>query len=107
MDLLQKLLDRFGARLRYVIVRNQLRGDDFSMLEKSGLQDRAVGLGARVITLKKLHDSVVQKIDAANASFWAAGNNSAPDGVSLGLMERQRLRLWLAHARAELKAAGL
>lgn len=107
VELLQKLLDRFGARLRYVIVRNQLRGDDFSLLEKSGLQDRALGLGARIVTLKKLHDTVVQKIDAANSSFWAAGNNSAPDGVSLGLMERQRLRLWLSHARAELKAAGL
>jgi hypothetical protein len=107
MELLQKLLDRFGARLRYVIVRNQLRGDDFGLLEKSGLQDRAVALGARIITLRRLHDSVVQKIDAANASFWAASNNSASDGVSLGLMERQRLRLWLAHARGELKAAGL
>lgn len=106
-ELLHKLLDRFGARLRYVIVRNQLRGEDFSLLEKSGLQDRAVALGARVITLKKLHESIVQKIDTANASFWAASNNSAPDGISLGLMERQRLRMWLAHARAELKAVEL
>ena len=29
VDLLKKLLDRFGHRLRYVLVRNQLRGDDF------------------------------------------------------------------------------
>src|SRR6266404_3648266 len=36
VDLLGKLLDRFGNRLRYVLVLNQLRGDDFRILEKSG-----------------------------------------------------------------------
>lgn len=30
------LFDRFGDRLRYVLVLNQLRGDDFSQLEASG-----------------------------------------------------------------------
>ena len=30
VDLLKKLLDRFGHRLHYVLVRNQLRGDDFT-----------------------------------------------------------------------------
>ncbi|WP_284620366.1 mobilization protein [Aquabacterium humicola] len=107
LELLAKLLDRFGARLRYVLVRNAVRGDDFGMLEKSGLQDRAVSLGARIVNLKRLHEGIVQKIDAANASFWAASNNSAPDSVSLGLLERQRLRIWLTHARAELKGAGV
>ncbi|NRF69038.1 mobilization protein [Aquincola sp. S2] len=107
LELLHKLLERFGARLHYVLVRNHVRGDDFGLLEKSGLQDRALALGARVINLKRLHDGVVQKIDAANSSFWAASNNNAPDGLSLGLLERQRLRIWLAHARHELKAAGV
>ena len=45
VDLLKKLLDRFGHRLRYVLVRNQLRGDDFSQLEQSGELERALGLG--------------------------------------------------------------
>ena len=41
VDLLARLLDRFGQRLRYVIVRNQLRGDDFGQLERSGQLERA------------------------------------------------------------------
>ena len=102
VDLLAKLLDQFGARLRYVLVRNQIRGDDFSQLDKSGEQNRAKALGAQVITLKRLHDSVVQKIDASNASFWAAKNSSGKEGPGLGLMERQRLKMWLAHAMAEI-----
>ena len=32
VDLLKKLLDRFGTGLRYVLVRNQVRGNDFSVL---------------------------------------------------------------------------
>jgi len=106
VDLLSRLLDRFGHRLRYVIVRNALRGDDFSQLEKSGLQERAVTLGASVMTLRHLHDSVALKIDAGNASFWAARNNPATDGPSLGLMERQRLKMWIQNAYEGFAGAG-
>jgi hypothetical protein len=102
VDLLARLLDQFGARLRYVLVKNQIRGDDFSQLEKSGEQARAVAFGARIITLKHLHDPVVQKIDASNASFWAAKNVTEKGGPGLGLMERQRLKMWLGHAMAEI-----
>ena len=105
VDLLARLLDRFGQRLRYVLVKNQLRGDDFAQLETSGQLERAVGLGARVITVKKLHDAVMQKIDAKNASFWAAKNSTGLDSPGLGLMERQRLKMWLASAYQELAKA--
>lgn len=107
VELLRRLLDRFGQRLHYVIVRNQLRGDDFSILERSGQLVRARGLGAKVIDLKHLHDPIVQKIDARNASFWSAKNSNAIDGASLTLMERQRLRLWMHNAYTGIAAAGV
>ena len=107
VDLLKKLLDRFGHRLRYVLVRNQLRGDDFSLLAQSGELERALGLGAKLVNIKHLHDALMQKIDAGNSSFWAAKNGGQGGGVKLGLMERQRLKLWLGHAYAEIDAAGV
>jgi hypothetical protein len=106
VDLLARMLDRFGARLHYVLVRNQLRGDDFSMLDKSGQLERALALGAKVVSLRHLQDTVAQKLDAHNASFWAAKNAPGGDGPGLGLMERQRLKMWMAHAYGELAAAG-
>ena len=107
IDLLAKLLDRFGHRVLYVVVRNQLRGSDFSMLEKSGELDRAVSLGARVLDLKQLHGPLVQKIDARNSSFWAAKTAASnPNAPVLGIMERQRLKLWMNHAFGELEKAG-
>jgi hypothetical protein len=107
VDLLAKLLDRFGQRLNYVIVRNQLRGDDFGQLERSGELDRAKSLGAHVMDLKRLHDSVVQKIDTRNASFWAARHSTGADGPGLGLMERQRLKIWMNHSYAALEALDI
>ena len=104
VELLRRLLDRFGQRLHYVIVCNQLRGDDFSMLAKSGQLERARGLGARVVEIRRLHDNVVQKIDARNASFWAAAHLSGGEGPGLGLMERQRLKMWLNASYASLSA---
>jgi hypothetical protein len=107
VDLLTRLLDRFGPRLHYILVRNPLRGDDFSLLEKSGQLARALSLGAKVVTLKRLHDSVVQKIDANNSSFWAARHVDGPAGAGLGLMERQRLKQWQMAAYGEFDRAGV
>jgi hypothetical protein len=107
VDLLTRLLDRFGQRLHYVIVRNQLRGDDFGQLDRSGELERARGLGAKVMDLKKLHDAVVQKIDMRNSSFWAARHTSTVDGPGLGLMERQRLKTWMNSTYAALEAVGV
>lgn len=106
VDLLERLLDRFGQRLHYVLVLNQLRGDDFTLLEQSGQQARAVGMGAQVITIKHLHDAVIRKIDGHNASFWSAGHVTGAEGPGLGLMERQRLKMWIQHANAQLALAG-
>lgn len=100
VELLGKVFDHFGPRVRYVLVLNQLRGNDFGQFERSGLRERAESLGARTMTLKQLYQGVVQKIDTHDSSFWSALQAGSPAG--LGLLERQRLKLWLGHANAEL-----
>lgn len=105
VDLLQRLLDRHDPRLRYVLVCNALRGNDFGLLEASGQLERARALGAQVLHLGQLQDAVVQKIDQRSASFWAARNLIGPDGPGLGMMERQRLKQWLTQSLAELARA--
>jgi len=107
VNLLQRLLDRFGQRLSYVLVLNELRGDDFGNLERSGQFERAKALGARVVRLKHLQDVVLRKIDATDSSFWAARTMASNEGPKLGLLERQRLKMWMAHASAEITAAGV
>ena len=105
VDLLGRLLDRFGTSLKYVLVRNQVRGNDFSVLEQSGQQARALGLGARIVSVKKLHESAINKIDATSSSFWTAKNGDGQ--AALGLMDRQRVKMWLRDVYRDLDEVGV
>ena len=102
VDLLKKLFDRFGTRLTYVLVLNQLRSETFDIFYASGEREHAKELNARVITLKRLHEPVINKIDAGSTSFWAAKNRSTTEVKGLGLLERQRVKLWLRAAYEQL-----
>ena len=107
VDLLKKLVDRFGSRLNYVLVLNQLRGENFDIFDKSGERERAVGLNAKIISLKRLHEPVITKIDAGSTSFWAAKNKSETEVKGLGLLERQRVKMWLKHAYEQIDSVGI
>jgi hypothetical protein len=98
VDLLKRLFDQYEQRLRYVIVQNQLRGDDFDILKGSGLLERAQVYDASVISIKRLHDASMTKIDAGSNSFWTATQPEDQGGMKLGILERQRVRTWLKSA---------
>ena len=107
VDLLKKLLDRFGTGFKYVLVRNQIRGNDFSTLEQSGEQARALALGAKIVSIKRLHESVMLKIDAGSSSFWKAKSATDPASGGLGLMDRQRVKMWLRDVYREIDDVGI
>jgi hypothetical protein len=102
IGLLQQLFDEFGGGARYVVVKNLGRGKDFSAFEASAARAAAERLGAAVIELPELHAATMRKLDHDNLSFWAAGNNKA---AGLGLMERQRVKVWTRRAYAQFDAA--
>ncbi len=107
VDLLKRLLDRHGTRLNYALVLNEVRGDDFRILDASGEKERALGMGAAVVHIKRLHEVSMIKIDASSASFWAVANKSDADTSGLRLMERQRVKVWLRYAFAEIAKPGI
>ena len=101
VDLLDRLVNTYGAGPNYFVVKNQGRGSDFSQLEDSAALKKAVALGGHVITLGQLHEASMRKIDRQNASFWAAiHTTSGPD--ALGMLERQRVKTWLRGTYATL-----
>jgi len=101
VDLLGRLLETYGEGPNYFVVRNLGRGSDFSLLEQSPALQRVLDMGGRLITLPQLHEASMNKIDRQNVSFWAAINNrDMPD--ALGLLERQRVRVWLRAIYATL-----
>ncbi len=98
VDLLKRLFDQYEGRLHYVIVQNQLRGDDFEILKTSGLLERAQTLNASVMAIKRLQEASMTKIDAGSNSFWTATQPEDKGGMKLGILERQRVRSWLKSA---------
>ncbi len=106
VDLLGTALAAYGDQLQHVLVRNQLRGDDFALLEASAAWVRAQALGAQVLDLRHLNDAVMHKIDATSSSFWAASQAADKDSTGLGMMDRQRVKVWLREAYAGLERVG-
>jgi hypothetical protein len=104
VDLLKLLLDRYEGRLKYVIVQNQLRGDQFDILKASGLLERAQALAAKVVVIKRLQEAAMTKIDGTSSSFWAATQKAEAGPTPLGILERQRVRTWLAGAYEAIRA---
>jgi hypothetical protein len=107
VDLLDKLLSQFGTQLNYVLVQNQVRDEQFNILEHSGVKDRALAFDAKVMTLKRLHTPVMTKVDSNSYSFWAAKNKDTESSYPLGLLERQRMKIWLNHAYSEISNIGV
>jgi hypothetical protein len=104
VDLLRQLLERYQSRLNYVLVQNQLRGSHFRIFDESGLAARAREYHARIIGIRRLHESTMIKIDAASSSFWAAARGD-DQTLGLGVLERQRLNTWLHNAYEALATA--
>ena len=94
VELLGRLLNTYENGPNYFVVKNFGRGSDFSQLDSSAAFEKALSLGARVITLPPLHEASMRKIDRQNVSFWAAVHTKTQDD-SLGLLERQRVKSWL------------
>jgi hypothetical protein len=103
IGLLQRLIDRYGDAAAYVVVQNYGRGKDFSAFRDSPARAAAAAVGARFIELPELHPATMRKVDHLAASFWAAGQ-SRPGG--LGLMDRQRLKVWMRKANEQIASLG-
>lgn len=106
VDLLDTLLETYGNDPRYIVVRNEGRGSDFSLLDNSDALKKARTLGAKVITLPQLHESSMRKIDRRNASFWASTQTKTGEDA-LGMLERQRVKSWLKHSYAAFDSLSL
>ena len=100
--LLENLLATYGETPNYIVVKNYGRGNDFSQLEASSAYQKVQELGGNtIISLSQLHEASMRKIDKGNVSFWAAINTTKGDNA-LGMLERQRVKMWLKGAYAEM-----
>jgi hypothetical protein len=107
VELLRRLLDQFGERLKVVLVLNQIRGERFDLLEASCQRRRVEGHGGKTMVLQRLSDATMLKIDAESRSFWSALNHAAGAEGNLGMLERQRVWVWIKRAYEEIDRIGV
>jgi hypothetical protein len=103
---LERLLGRYENRVRYCIVKNQGRGKDFTLFDRSPVRATAERLGAVVLDLPELYAAAMQKIDRLDASFWIAVNGAQSGPDALNRMDRQRVKVWLTAAYEQLGKLG-
>ncbi|MBK1882805.1 hypothetical protein JIN85_10290 [Luteolibacter pohnpeiensis] len=107
LEMLGRLLDDFKTGVRYVVVLNHGRGSRFDAFFASREKNRAVELGAKIIELPKLSEGSMRLVDHSNSSFWAAAHGGTNGEQLLGLLDRQRVKIWLKKVYAELDKLGL
>ncbi|MBC8209701.1 MAG: mobilization protein [Gammaproteobacteria bacterium] len=101
INLLEKLLNSYTqSSLRFVVVENLGRGDNFEGFLRSQTFRKAQSRNADFVTLDKLETRLTQKIDFNNLSFWAAAN----DRQLIGFVERKRMKVWLDNNYQQLDA---
>ncbi len=101
INLLERLLRTFAAPASFVVALNHGRGRNFANFHASAAKALAVERGATILELRGLHEASMRKIDLHDASFWAASNHRGTD-TSLGLLERQRVKVWLSRTYEDL-----
>jgi hypothetical protein len=102
---LDKALDRYTDRVAHVVVRNHARSKDFSQLQAAPAMAKLAALSGAVIDLPELDASAMYKLDSGGLSFWAGAHVNEGEGA-LKPLERERVKLWLARAYAELDKLG-
>ena len=101
ISLLEGLVKTFGNKVQYVVVLNHGRGRNFANFNASAAKALALEHGATILELRGLHEATMRKIDLHNTSFWAAINHRGTDR-SLGILERQRVKVWLHKTYSDL-----
>ncbi|MDF1762906.1 MAG: mobilization protein MobD [Oleibacter sp.] len=100
-NLVANFLTKYGKQLPIVLVKNHGRGQDFSALDKVLGQKNLHA--TEQIELPELYASTMSNIDHLNINFWAAANQTERPGGVLGLMERQRTRVWIKKAYSQIE----
>lgn len=101
MHMLKHLLKTIEEpSLQLVVVQNLGRAKDFSLFEQTPTYDQAKVRGAKFIHLTALPESLVQKIDFNDLSFWAAANNKQ----LMSTVERHRINTWLSMSYRKIHA---
>jgi cellulose biosynthesis protein BcsQ len=102
VDQVQRLADQFGKKCNYVVVRNAAHSDSFALFESSEVRAQLKDkFGGREIEMSRLHDWLVEALNAENLTITAATKHS-----TFSLLDRQRLQTWQRKLYTEIESVA-
>jgi hypothetical protein len=104
LDQIQRVVEELDDKASYVIVRNQVHGESFTLYDRSAVRVRVLKkLGGREITMTRMEEWLVEGLNRENVTVTAAAKHE-----SFYLLDRQRLLTWQRKLYGEIESiAGL
>jgi cellulose biosynthesis protein BcsQ len=102
VDQLQRIVTKLENTCAYVVLRNQVHDDTFTVYDQSVVRRRLrKELGAKEITMTKLQPWLVEELSLKNLPV-----SSAIQDGQLYLLDRQRLQTWQRKLYTEIESAA-
>ena len=102
LDQLQRITTKLGDTCSYVVLRNEVHNDSFTIYEQSAVRKRLrKELGAKEITMTRLQPWLVEELSLKNLPITVAVKDGA-----FYLLDRQRLQTWQRKLYIEIESAA-
>lgn len=102
LDQIQRVVEAMADRARFVIIRNQVHGEAFTLYDQSSVRVRLLKkLGAKEITMARMEDWLVEGLNRTNLTITLAAKHE-----SFHLLDRQRLATWQRKLYEQIESAA-
>ena len=102
LDQVQRVVEAMADHARFVIIRNQVHAESFSLYDKSAVRVRLLKqLDAKEITMPRMEEWLVEGLNRVNLTITAAAKHE-----SFYLLDRQRLVTWQRRLYEQIESAA-
>jgi hypothetical protein len=102
LDQIQRVVEELGDKANYVVIRNQVHGDSFTLYDRSAVRVRLLKkFGGKEITMTRMEEWLVEGLNRENLTLTAAAKHE-----SFYLLDRQRLLTWQRKLYAEIESVA-
>ena len=102
LDQVQRVVEAMADHARFVIIRNQVHAESFSLYDKSAVRVRLLKqLDAKEITMPRMEEWLVEGLNRVNLTITAAAKHE-----SFYLLDRQRLVTWQRRLYEQIGSAA-
>src|SRR5882724_1028883 len=102
LDQVQRVVEAMADHARFVIIRNQVHAESFTLYDQSQVRVRLLKkLEAKEITIPRMEEWLVEGLNRVNLTITAAANHE-----SFYLLDRQRLMTWQRRLYEQIESAA-